>query len=143
MKMKTTKVCKRKGCSNEFRLFKSTDTHCSYECAMLDQKNKPKDKQSSIPRQSDTRKRESYVYKKKRKIFLSQPENQICPVALRVFAKEMQTSQVHHKAGRVGRLYLYVPFWLAVSPEGHEWIHGNPKEAYGLGFLIKSSTVSI
>lgn len=143
MKMKTTRICARKGCNKEFKLYKSTDKFCSPSCAYASQKAKPVKKQTRIKPMSEKRKAESYLYTKKRKIFLALPENKFCPVAKEIFKEEILAREVHHKAGRTGKLLLYVPFWLAVSRKGHNWIHANPKEAYKLGFLIESTTVNI
>ena len=71
------------------------------------------------------------------------PENKYCPVAKLIFNEVLLCTEVHHKAGRKGKLLNYVPYWLAVSRKGHNWIHDNPKEAYQLEFLIRPSTVKI
>lgn len=141
MKFKTTRICSAKGCNKEFKLYRSTDKYCSPSCAYASQKAKPKKKQAAIKPMSEKRKAESYLYTKKRKTFLQLPENKYCPVAEAIFNEERLTTEVHHKAGRKGKLLNYVPYWLAVSRKGHIWIHENPKEAYKLNFLIKSTTV--
>ena len=163
MKMKPTKICKRKGCNNEFKAYRSTDKYCSPACAYADQKERPKKKQKPVKKVSDKRKQESYLYTKKRKVFLSLPENQFCPVTRAAYkglidisefpedqAAMIQrnkgtifTDQVHHKAGRRGKFLNYVPLWLAVSDMGHKWIHAHPKKAYELEFLKKSSTINL
>ena len=161
MKIKPTRICSRKGCNKEFKLYKSTDKHCSYECACLDQKEKPKKKQKAIPEYTEKRKRESYTYNRKRKVFMNKPENEFCPVCKAVFEGTIDskdifepefifenegfvlTKELHHKAGRRGKLLNYVPFWVAVSVIGHKWIHANPKKAYKLGFSIQNTTVNI
>lgn len=141
--MKTTRICARKGCNNEFKLYRTTDKYCSPGCAYEEQKNKqqkPK-KQYKLKPFSERRKKESLEYSKKRKIFLSKEENKYCPVAKAIFNETLPTDQVHHMKGRIGKLYLYIPLWLAVSAKGHRWIHDNPEEAYKRGFLIRSTTV--
>ena len=146
MKVKTTRICARKGCNKEFKLYRTTDKYCSPACAYEAQNQKPKTKASKkerkpIKQQSYKRKQESYLYTKKRKTFLLQPENKYCPVAKEVFNESRLACEVHHKAGRIGKLLNYVPYWLAVSRKGHLWIHANPEEAYEKGFLIRSTTV--
>ena len=161
MKIKLTRICTHKGCNKEFKLYKSTDKYCSPGCAYASQKSRPNKKLSPIKPMSEKRKRESYAYTKKRKIFLSLAANRFCPVCVAVFdgvidREEIEgantiffyqgiieTIEIHHKAGRIGRLLNYVPFWLAVSSCGHDWIHAYPEKAYKLGFLIKSTTVKI
>lgn len=85
---------------------------------------------------------------------MKKKENQTCPVATYFLKKggltpeeqldwsrNLKTTEVHHKAGRVGRLLNYVPYWLAVGSKGHRYIHDNPEFSYQKGWLIKSSTV--
>lgn len=43
-----------------------------------------------------------------------------CPVTGR------PVSEVHHSRGRVGSLLNEKQFWVAVSRQGHYWIHENP-----------------
>jgi hypothetical protein len=45
-------------------------------------------------------------------------------------------TEIHHKRGRFGSRLNQEEFWLAVSREGHDWIHANPKEAYEKGYLL-------
>jgi len=44
------------------------------------------------------------------------------------------STDVHHKAGRVGDNYLKVGTWLSVCRNCHSWIEQNPLEAKELGF---------
>lgn len=44
------------------------------------------------------------------------------------------STDVHHKAGRVGNNYLKVGTWLAVCRSCHRWIENNPEAAKELGF---------
>ena len=44
------------------------------------------------------------------------------------------STDVHHKAGRVGDNYLKIGTWLAVCRSCHGWIETNPLEAKELGF---------
>lgn len=39
------------------------------------------------------------------------------------------STDVHHKAGRVGENYLKVGTWLSVCRSCHRWIEDNPEEA--------------
>jgi hypothetical protein len=52
-----------------------------------------------------------------------------CPV------KVPRSADVHHKKGR-GRYLLDTSTWMAVSREGHLWIHANPKESYEKGYML-------
>lgn len=133
------KTCADENCENQFKPFLSTQKYCSSSCTY-------KNKKASKPRQPIRQKSKKQselerAYTVLRKKFLEEHKYKRCPVALEVFKKAIPVTEVHHKKGRVGKLFLYVPFWLAVSRSGHVWIHENPKEAYKKGFLIKSSTV--
>lgn len=44
-------------------------------------------------------------------------------------------TEVHHMAGRAGALLTFKPMWLAVSKQGHRWIHSNIEEARKMGFI--------
>ena len=143
MKMKTTRICARKGCNQEFKMFRSTDKYCSGECTYIEQKAKPRKKQKAIPVYTEKRKRESILYTKKRKVFLAKPDNKYCKVASHIFNEVHLTTEIDHKAGRRGKFLNYVPLWIAVSSKAHTWIHAHPKKAYELGFLIRSTTVNI
>lgn len=46
-------------------------------------------------------------------------------------------SEVHHKKGKVGELYLDVRYWLAVCRSCHQWIETHPADAQEKGFSIK------
>lgn len=133
------KTCADENCENQFKPFLSTQKYCSSSCTY-------KNKKESKPRQAIRQKSKKQAsldraYSVLRKEFLSRGENCVCPVMLEVFCKIVSPTEVHHKAGRIGKLFLDVSKWLAVSRSGHVWIHENPKEAYKKGFLIKSSTV--
>lgn len=84
-----------------------------------------------ISRQSDKRKAQNDIYLEENKKFLAQPENRWCPVN-----SKSRTTEVHHMNGRTNKRLLDQSFWLAVSSDGHKWIHAHPKEAREKGWLI-------
>ena len=43
-------------------------------------------------------------------------------------------TEIHHKAGKIGKLYTDDNNFLAVCRNCHTWIEENPKEAKELGF---------
>ena len=43
---------------------------------------------------------------------------------------------IHHRKGR-GKHFLDVSTWMAVSREGHDFIHKNPKESYEKGWMLQ------
>ncbi len=91
-------------------------------------KNKPARKKL---RQVSKKLREKMkIYAKLRKEFLAQ--HKACCVIVDGVATE-----IHHAKGR-GKYLLDTSTWLAVSREGHRWIHENPSEAENLGLLDPS-----
>jgi len=75
-------------------------------------------------------------YQKACKEFKLQPENQHCPVINKLKGITVQTTDVHHIKGRENDMLLDQKHWLAVSREGHQWIHNNPEESRKMGWLI-------
>lgn len=88
---------------------------------------KEKAKPKRIPPMSKKRREDSKEYKTLREVFLI---GKICPVTKQV------ATQVHHKKGRTGKLYLDVRYWLGVSAEGHKWIEEHPEEAKAKGYSL-------
>ena len=96
-------------------------------CYWSDNKKKNEGKQKTIkefkpiPKISQKRKIENAKYIVLRIEFLGKKENSICPVT------GEKTTEIHHKKGRVGSLFLDIRYWLAVSREGHKKIEENPE----------------
>lgn len=89
---------------------------------------RPKKKKGQIPRISAKRREENKEYKTLREVFLN---GKICPVT------GQRATEVHHTYSGKDRAthFLDVKTWLAVSRDGHNWIHNFPKEARELGYL--------
>ena len=110
-------------------------------CYWSDNKKKNEGKQKTIkefkpiPKISKKKKIENLKYQVLRTEFLGKKENQVCPITGK------KTTEIHHKKGRVGSLFLDIRYWLAVSREGHKKIEENPewakKEGYSLSRLSK------
>ena len=110
-------------------------------CYWSDNKKKNEGKQKTIkefkpiPKISQKKKIENLKYQVLRTEFLGKKENQVCPITGK------KTTEIHHKKGRVGSLFLDIRYWLAVSREGHKKIEENPewakKEGYSLSRLSK------
>lgn len=47
------------------------------------------------------------------------------------------SEEVHHCAGRSGSNFLNEATWMAVSRQGHRWIHENPGKARERGYITK------
>lgn len=146
IKVKTHANCRYSECGKEFRKFKTTDKYCCREHEIADKGFPEKKKSKPIPKVSDKRKALNEQYSILRKEFLSKPENRICPVT------KKPTTEVHHKAGRVGfadewarlnniPLLIDVRYFLGVSRNGHRWIEENPIEAKKLGYSVDRLTL--
>lgn len=93
-----------------------------------------------IPKESKKRAVLNAKYTVQKIVFMSKPENKICPIT------GTPATDVHHVKKRIGfadswarinniPLLLDERYWLAVSRVGHNWIHNNPIEATELGYL--------
>lgn len=124
------KICE---CGNHFIQYNSLKKYCSFNC---EKKYKPHSQnlkqKTPIRKVSVKQDKLNKIYSKLRIEFLSLPENQICPIT------KQPTTDVHHKHAGSNRskYFLDVSTWLAVSREGHKWIHENTKKAKELGFLF-------
>jgi len=47
-----------------------------------------------------------------------------------------ETTDIHHKKGRIGKLYLDITFWIALSREGHCMVEENPEWAKENGYSL-------
>lgn len=76
------------------------------------------------------------TYTKLRREFLAEDENTYCPVMWMLHGRQVPTVDIHHKAGREGKLLNDRRHWLAVSRAGHDFIHANPSVSRENGWLI-------
>jgi hypothetical protein len=90
-----------------------------------------------IKSKSDKRRADERVYSTLRKVFLE--SHPYCQAGLQ--GCRGRSTEVHHKAGRTGDLYLNVKFWLACCRHCHDWIGLHPTEAIAKGLSIPSTTV--
>lgn len=70
------------------------------------------------------------IYRRLVKVFLSR--NKYCAVC-----RMRQATEVHHFAGRAGKLLLEEKLWEPVCRKCHRSIHENPAEARRLGLLAQ------
>lgn len=98
-------------------------------------------KRSPLKRESKGLKAERAKYWKLSAVFLAQPENTwcICCTLRREKLGENilrnQSTEVHHFAGRIGRLLCYVPFFRAFCKPCRSWPHDHPSQARELNLL--------
>lgn len=136
MKLKL-KICD--GCKKPKKIWKNHDgkKYCSscWGRLKLELTNEPKPTvaRQSIARVSDKRSKEERIYAGKRVIFLA--KNPTCQANLPGICVR-RSCEVHHKKGRVGKLYLDETFWLATCSECHKWIELHPIEAKAMGLSL-------
>jgi len=118
-------------CGDPFVPHKTTDKYCSYYCAHEANKHK------HMRRVSPAQKERLDKYEDIKIEFLNNPKNKYCPVMLKIYNTYALATEVHHKAGRVGKLLLDRKNFLAVSRTGHIWIHEHPELAYKYGWCKK------
>lgn len=112
------------GCNEPKHIWKShgRDKYCK-QCWFNIEKPK------SISPVSKKRQGEMDTYSKLREVFLvAKPSCQAKLVSCTGISTD-----VHHKAGRVGENYLKIGTWLAVCRSCHKWIEENPEAAKELG----------
>jgi hypothetical protein len=104
---------------------------CHIKCEYKQEKSKKVKVLYKIPKVSKKRQVEDLQYKVLREEFLSRKENQICPIS------KQQTVEVHHAYSGKDRAkyYLDTTTWIAVSRDGHNWIHDHPQDAREQGYL--------
>lgn len=93
---------------------------------------KPIVRQKPLPRRSSKKIIQDKEYSQKRRIFLELKPN--CEA--RLPGCSLQGTQVHHKAGRIGDLYLDERYWFSVCAHCHKWITENSKESIQKGFSL-------
>jgi len=113
------------GCSQLKHIWKShgKDKYCQSCWYSIE---KPK----SISPVSAKRRGEMDTYSKLREAFLVVKIH--CEA--RINNCTQKSTDVHHKAGRVGDNYLKISTWLAVCRSCHRWIEENAEAAKDLGF---------
>jgi hypothetical protein len=125
-------ICQLEGCRNEFIASQNKyGDFCSKICLESQKSiNKKQKARKSLKNVSPKRELENEQYKALRLEFLSRPENKICPIM------KIETTDIHHKKGRVGKLFLDTNFWIALSREGHRTVEGNPDWAKEQGYSL-------
>lgn len=99
-------------------------------CKLCDERIVPeKVKPQGINQVSKKKSKEVAEYSAKKKKFLE--ENPRCAVFPGQSSKD-----IHHIRGKIGSRFLDERYWLAVSREGHNWIHDNEEEASKKGWYL-------
>lgn len=96
-------------------------------------KPKPTGKHKPIPPRSPKRIAQDLVYKAKRLKFLK--EYPVCGANLSGICTTVSTD-VHHKAGRTGELFLNEEYWIALCRACHSWTELHPVEAKEMGLSL-------
>lgn len=98
---------------------------------------------------SKSLKAEQAKYAKLSKEFLARPENRFCVICI---ARRDElgekillnpASEIHHYAGRIGRLLCYIPFWKPSCLRCRPWPHDNKALARSVGMLCPSHEYNV
>lgn len=120
---------KCRACKKDFTPFKSTDKFCSHQCfysIKKPAKDRPKIRVFSTKRQAELRE-----YRKVRDEYMR--DHKQCEVD----GCNKRSTNIHHKAGRIGNLLTDVNYFMACCSECHpKKIHENPSWAREKGYLI-------
>lgn len=81
-------------------------------------------------------------------IFLAKPENKLCIICTvrREHGENILincATEIHHYAGRIGRLLCYVPFWKPSCRDCREWPHQNQTKAREWGLLAPAPQFNV
>lgn len=131
---KKAKPRKCKVCETVFTPKQFMQPTCLYNCLLIyksrEAENSERKKKTPIKKVSDKRKVENLQYTANRIVFLNKPENRICPIT------GQPTTDIHHKKGRTGSLFLDEKYWVALSREGHKQVEENPEWAKENGYSL-------
>lgn len=133
--IKITRKCDHDGCSNPH----FAKGFCKWHQYLRADYKKPEAKRTKIAPKSKKQIALDKAYSVLRRKFMSDPSNQFCPVMKALGKGNVPATDVHHKKGR-GKYMLDVSTWMAVSREGHVYIHDNPEESYKRGWMLKSNS---
>lgn len=130
--MKPTKEKKCAVCTKKFTpRYTTTERTCSWQCEKFRQAEKQKErerpKRKTLSPVSEKRMKQLAEYRDKRPEFLKEKR---CPVT------GGAATEVHHMDGREGERLLDFSKCIAVSRDGHRWIHEHPAEAREKGWLV-------
>jgi len=125
------------GCGNDKVIWKNHQgkRYCKqcWSAHSVTTQPKPTAKRKALPHRSQKRIKEEAEYSQKRRVFLL--NHPMCEAHLLGICTQHATD-VHHKAGRTGTLYLDEKYWLATCRSCHMWIETHPKEAREMGLSL-------
>lgn len=100
--------------------------------------SKPKVRRQLSPLSSRQRQKlKEYAIAKR--LWWREVRGSVCPVLLKLFGRQVEVEpKPHHVRGRIGSLLCDTRMWLAVSQEGHDWIHQNINEARRYGWIAQA-----
>ena len=110
-------------CRTKFKQRYFLEKTCSDECEKAYREHTPK---VGINQVSDKTAELKKQYLAERVEFL---KGKICPVT------NKPATEIHHTNGRTYERLIDKEYWLAVTRQGHGYIHANPKEARKNGWL--------
>lgn len=132
------KIKKCPGCGNDRVLWSK-----KYGCQSCTAKSKPAKlqkhaqfKRSPIKRESAKRGVENREYTRRRGAYME--DHPVCEAQKPGCTHN--SSELHHKAGRIGRLLINIKYFMACCNNCHSHIHAHPEESYKVGHLLTIET---
>ncbi len=123
-------TCKTPLCTNPIEnRDKKLCASCGKAIRDAEKKALKEKKKYVIPKVSKKRKTDNSEYMKLKAEFMI---GKVCPIYPHLPVKD-----IHHKAGRTGKLLNDTRYWLAVSRKGHIKIELNPKWARENGYSLE------
>lgn len=86
-------------------------------------------KKSPLRKLSGKRRKEVNLYLKARKKYLE--DHMTCEIC-----NELESTQIHHSAGRQKERLLKQEWWVAVCQSCHSFVHANPEASLKSGWLL-------
>ena len=102
----------------------------------VSKKPKPIKRNKTIRSRSPKRAKQEREYSKEAKAY--KELHPFCQATLPNICTN-HTSDVHHKAGRIGALLLNQKYWMPVCRPCHNWIEEHAKKARALGFRLSKT----
>ena len=93
-----------------------------------------KPRQTPIRRVSLKRAKQNREYTKLRREYLA--EQPACRIHMADDRGFVRATEIHHRAGRIGKLLTDRSNFMPLCSECHRWIHDHPSEARAKGYLL-------
>ena len=116
--------------------YKRKGAVAAWTLAFPSQRGPTKERKTRVPAKSKAQVKRYGLYEAAVKEWQKTLPGKTCPVAAAgIVPRAKVMNRPHHIRGRSGNLLWDTRFFLAVSQQGHDWIHANPGEAAARGWI--------